>query len=112
MRLTIDTGRSRAEGDGWIDLGSDEVFLRLVPRPKVPQFFSLATPVEVRGTLDDYRIRVRPTDVLGTAVQWVTSLVTVPFQRAFGTRIPEDGNDVCADPWRLREHVEPRPHPG
>jgi len=100
VRLTIDTGRSRTEGDGWIDLGADEVFLRLTPRPKVPQFFSLATPVEVRGTLDDYGIRLRPAGVLGTAVQWVTSLVTVPFQRAFGTRIPEDGHDVCENPGR------------
>jgi len=100
VRLVIDTVNTRTEGGGRADFATDEIYLRFVPRPKVPQFFSLATPVEVRGTLDDYGIRLRPADVLGTAVQWVTSLVTVPFQRAFGTRIPEDGHDVCENPGR------------
>jgi hypothetical protein len=100
LRLVIDTANSRTQGSGTAYFATSEIGLRFVPRPKVPQFFSLATPVELSGTFDDYRIRVRPTDVLGTIGQWVTSLVTVPFQRMFGARIPADGHDVCANPGR------------
>jgi hypothetical protein len=100
LRLLVDTANSRTQGSGTADFATSEIRLRFVPRPKVPQFFSLATPVELSGTFDDYRIRVRPTDVLGTLGQWVTSLVTVPFQRMFGARIPADGHDVCANPGR------------
>jgi hypothetical protein len=71
-----------------------------VPRPKVPQFFSLATPIEVSGTFEDYRFSVRRSDAFGTAARWVASPVVVPIQRLVGERIPADGRDVCANPGR------------
>ena len=100
VRLVIDTINTRTEGSGRADLGTSEVRLRFVPRAKVPQFFSLATPVEVGGTFDDYRFGVRPVDALGTAARWVTSPVVVPIQRLVGERVPADGRDVCANPGR------------
>jgi AsmA family protein len=99
-RLVIDTVNTRTEGSGTADFATSEVNLRFVPRSKVPQFFSLATPVEASGTFDDYRFGVRPADALGTAARWVASPVVVPIQRLVGERIPADGRDVCANPAR------------
>ncbi|MGH8682354.1 MAG: AsmA family protein [Burkholderiales bacterium] len=98
VRLAIDTVNSRTEGGGRADFGSGEVHLRLVPRPKVAQFFSFATPIEVSGTLEDYRIRMLPTDTVGTAMRWASSPALVPLQRFVRDRVPGDGRDVCGNP--------------
>ena len=95
-----DTASTRTEGSGTAEFATSEVSLRFVPRPKVPQFFSLATPVEVSGTFDDFRFGVRPADAFGTAARWVASPVVVPIQRLVGERVPGDGRDVCANPGR------------
>jgi hypothetical protein len=100
VRLVIDTVNTRTEGSGRADFATDEVHLRFVPRSKVPQFFSLATPIEVSGTFDDYRFGVRTADWFGTAARWVASPVVVPIQRLTGERIPADGRDVCVNPGR------------
>ena len=100
VRLVIDTVNTRTEGGGRADFATDEIHLRFVPRSKVPQFFSLATPIEVSGTFNDYRFGVRPADAFGTAARWVASPVVVPFQRLVGERVPRDGSDVCANPGR------------
>ena len=96
-RLVIDTVSTRTEGSGTAAFATSEVSLRFVPRPKVPQFFSLATPVEVSGTFEDFRFAVRPADAFGTAARWVASPVVVPIQRLVGERVPGDGRDVCAN---------------
>lgn len=95
-RLLIDTTATRVAGAGKVDLGTNGVEIRLVPRPKVPQFFALATPIEVTGTLEDFGVRVRPFDVFETVVRWAGSLVTVPIQRLTTRPPPEDGSDACA----------------
>ena len=100
QRLVIDTVNTRTEGSGTADFATSEVNLRFVPRPKVPQFFSLATPVEASGTFEDYQFSIRRADALGTAARWVASPVVVPIQRLVGQRIPADGGDVCVDPGR------------
>ena len=107
-RLVIDTASTRTEGSGTAEFATSEVSLRFVPRPKVPQFFSLATPVEVSGTFDDFRFGVRPADAFGTAARWVASPVVVPIQRLVGERVPGDGRDVCANPGAVDRHVAPR----
>ncbi len=99
-RLVIDTTATRIAGHVDADFASERMELRFVPRHKAPRLVSFATPVEVRGTFDNYRFTLRPTDFLGTAWQWVTSLVTVPMSWFGAGRIPADGHDVCANPGR------------
>ncbi len=100
QELVIDTTSNRVAGHASADFASGRIDLLFVPRHKTPRLFSLATPVEVRGTFDNYRISLRPADFLGTAWQWVTSLVTVPMSWFGAERIPADGHDVCANPGR------------
>jgi hypothetical protein len=99
-RLLIDTLNTRTEGTGTLDFATGEFRLRFAPRPKVPQFFSLATPVQVGGTFEDFRFSIRPGDVLGTAARWVASPIVAPLQRLAGERVPTDGRDVCVTSTR------------
>jgi hypothetical protein len=70
------------------------------PRAKRAQFFSLQTPVDVRGTLEDFKVGVRGEDVAATVIRFFTSVIVVPFQQFRQSRAPQDGQDVCADPLR------------
>jgi hypothetical protein len=101
-RLLIDTTHTRAVGSMVANLPGDSLDARLVPQPKVPQFFALATPVEATGTLRDFRVRVRPADVLGTVARWAGSLVTVPIRKLSETPPPADGSDVCGPGLRAQ----------
>jgi hypothetical protein len=96
----IDTTATRVAGHANADFASERFELRFVPRHKVPRLFSFATPVEVRGTFDNYRFTLSPPDFLRTAWQWVTSLVAVPMSWFGSGRLPADGHDVCANPRR------------
>lgn len=51
--LLLDTERMTVTGEGAIDLASERIKLQLKPKPKDPSLLSLATPVNVGGTLAD-----------------------------------------------------------
>ncbi|MEX0959631.1 MAG: AsmA family protein [Burkholderiales bacterium] len=96
--IILDTTRMRVTGHGTADFDQERMRLRLRPRAKTAQFLSLATPIEVAGPFDSFRIRVSPGDILETVGRIATSVIWVPLQKLFGKRIPRDGADVCASP--------------
>ncbi|WP_136809014.1 AsmA family protein [Desulfosediminicola flagellatus] len=92
----IDTSKIRICGDGEVDFKNNRVDITVSPTPKRPEFFNLATPVEIHGTLDDIKFGVGGvTSVIGTAVKFIASPVTTPIKRLVKTNIPEDGSDAC-----------------
>lgn len=93
--ILIDTSRMRVTGKGAVDFDSGKINFYVQPRAKSPQFLSLAIPIEVSGTLDDFSVGVRAGDVVGTVGQFVTSVVWVPLKMLFGSEPPVDGRDVC-----------------
>jgi hypothetical protein len=94
--ILIDTSRMRVTGKGAVDFVSGKINFYVKPRAKTPQFLSLAIPIEVSGTLDDFSVGVRAKDVVETVGQFVTSVVWVPLKMLFGKEPPVDGRDVCA----------------
>jgi hypothetical protein len=96
--ILLDTSRMRVNGEGRVDFTSEALAFRLVPRPKTPQFFSLAVPVGVSGTITDFKIGVAGSDVLDTAGRLLTSIFVVPVQKLTQPSLPRDGDDVCANP--------------
>ena len=96
--ILLDTSRMRVKGEGRVDFTSEVLAFRLVPRPKIPQFFSLATPVGVDGTITHFKIGVASSDVLDTVGRVLTSIFVVPWQKLTQPNLPRDGADVCADP--------------
>lgn len=53
--LMVDSERVTVAGEGTVDLAAQTVDMRLVPRPKDPSLFSLATPILLTGPLADPR---------------------------------------------------------
>jgi len=93
--IVIDTTRMRVAGKGGVDFNKQEIDLYVKPIAKTPQFLSLAIPIQVSGTFDDFSVGVRTVDVVGTVGQLATSVIWVPLQMMFGKEIPADGHDVC-----------------
>ncbi|MFC1825574.1 AsmA family protein [Thermodesulfobacteriota bacterium] len=105
----IDTTKIRICGKGQVDFKKESLTLKMAPTPKRPEFFSLATPVEVNGKFADFKIGIQSGGLIGTAINFITSPVTVPLRRLAGDELPEDGNDVCNMPIGPKERSAKRP---
>ncbi len=92
----IDTGKIRICGSGQVDFSTKRINLTISPTPKKPEFFSLATPLRVRGSFSDIQFGVKKGGMAGTAVKFITSPLHVPLRRAISEKIPGDGSDACA----------------
>lgn len=95
--IVIDTSKIRVRGAANVDFKKQTVYLNLKPTPKRPQFISLATPVEVRGTFSDFGVRAAPGSLIGTVIRVLTAHIVVPVQWIILNKLPEDGSDVCRD---------------
>jgi len=97
-RMVIDTTRMRVKGDARVDFIKEDVYLYLKSSGKRPEFFSLATPIEVKGKITDFKIDVAPGGLIGTSIRFITSPLHVPLRRLFGEDLPPEGSDVCESP--------------
>jgi len=91
----IDTSKIRICGTGTVDFSKNVVNLVISPVPKKAQFFSLATPIAIKGALGSLDIGIKSGGIFGTAVRFVASPLAVPVQRLFTEPIPENGSDAC-----------------
>ena len=111
-QLAVDTSRIRICGEGEISFVDESFDLVVAPKAKRPEFFSLATPLAVKGEFDDFRIGMK-TGVLTlgtTATKFAISPITTPLKRLFREDLPEDGADMCALPIGPRDQpLEPLP---
>lgn len=94
-RLLVDSTRLRARGRARVDLRDGSLSVWMQPTPKQPQFFSLQTPVEVTGRIDDFRVGLPSGSIPATVARFVGSLVTTPIEWLLRDRLPADGADVC-----------------
>lgn len=93
--FVIDISRIRICGEGKVDLNEETIDLIIAPTPKKPAFFSLATPLAVKGTFADFKMGIRAGGLIGTTIQFITSPFVVPLARILSKGLPEDGKDVC-----------------
>jgi uncharacterized protein involved in outer membrane biogenesis len=93
--ILLDTSRMRVIGKGKADFVDENFDLRMSPQAKTAQFLSLATPIQVSGPFNDFKIGVSPGDIIGTVGRLVTSILWVPLQKLLGKKVPTDGSDVC-----------------
>jgi hypothetical protein len=99
-QILMDTSRMRVTGVGNVDFATEVLAFRLVPKAKIPQFFSLATPVQVSGTITDFKIGVASSDGVETVGRLLTSIFVVPIQKLTQHSLPRDGADVCTNAMR------------
>jgi AsmA family protein len=93
--ILLDTSRMRVTGKGKANFTEENFDLHMRPQTKTAQFLSLATPIQVSGSFNNFKIGVSPGDIIGTVGRLVTSIFWVPLQKIAGKKIPADGRDVC-----------------
>ncbi len=101
-----DTSRIQVKGSINVDFARRWIEARLQPVPKRPQFYSLATPVQVRGRLDDLEVGVAKGGLIGTMIRILTSYVAVPVQWAVRQKVPVNGTSQCIQIYNQRELQE------
>jgi uncharacterized protein involved in outer membrane biogenesis len=94
--IFVDTTKMQVAGKAKADFKTEKVYLAMKPKAKKPEFFSLATPIQVKGTFTNYKVGVQPGGLVGTALRFITSPVIVPIQRVFTERAPADGKAACS----------------
>jgi uncharacterized protein involved in outer membrane biogenesis len=94
--FVIDTTRMRICGKGGVDFNTRKLKLEVAPAPKKPEFFSLATPINVQGDFSDFGLGIAPGGLLGTGIKFAISPIQVTLQTLFDKPIPADGSDLWA----------------
>jgi uncharacterized protein involved in outer membrane biogenesis len=94
--FVLDTSNMRVNGKGLINFRTNEIDFVLNPKPKSAQFFSLATPVAVTGSILHPDIGVTTAGIIGTLFRQPLSILTVPLQWLFTDNLDRDGGKVCA----------------
>ncbi len=95
--LVLDATRSRVLMRGYLDLPNNYLELRLKPRPKKPSLISLATPVKIRGPLNDPSIGFATSGIVVTAFR-LSLWVYTAWMDLLRKPLPKDGRDICLDP--------------
>ena len=95
----MDTTQMSVAGKVDIDFKSQEIDILMAPKAKRPEFYSLATPVKVQGSFDDFGMGVSKIRAARSAISFITSPVHVPIRRVFRKEIPADGQDACELAW-------------
>ena len=93
--ILVDSSKMSPVGTAEVDFRTQRVEVELEPSAKKPEFFSLATPIRVSGTIPDFEVGVKTEDLIGSVIQFTTGIVHVPIRRIFGTRVPADGVETC-----------------
>ncbi len=109
--IFMDTTHMSVEGQANIDFKTRQLKLHATPKAKRPEFFSLATPVKVSGTFEDFGIGINKIRLTATAASFITSPIHVPLRRLFSGEIPADGAEACRAAWNNR-NIEPEATPG
>jgi uncharacterized protein involved in outer membrane biogenesis len=94
--FVIDTTRMRICGKGGVDFNTRKLKLEVAPAPKKPEFFSLATPINVQGDFSDFGLGIAPGGLIGTGIKFAISPIQVTLQTLFDKPIPADGSDLWA----------------
>jgi hypothetical protein len=100
--ILIDTPRMQIAGDAMVDFHEQRIQMSLRPRPKRAEFFSLATPVTVDGSFDDFGLGVKPLALVGTVFR-LSSNAEVPGRYPVRDLPPLDGSAECRE---MLERVE------
>jgi uncharacterized protein involved in outer membrane biogenesis len=103
-KMAVDTTRMRVKGESSANFKTEDIHLFLKPRGKRPEFFSLATPIEVKGKFNDFKFGIAAGGLLGTAARFITSPVHVPLRRIFKEDLPPEGYDLCDEPIIRERH--------
>ncbi len=105
--MYMDTSNMRIAGKADIDFKNRKFKVIMAPKAKRPEFFSLAVPIKVDGTFNDFGFGIGITRLTGAVFSFITSPFHVPIRRVFAKEIPEDGEEACRKAWAITEESTP-----
>ncbi|MGD9021908.1 MAG: AsmA family protein [Lysobacterales bacterium] len=97
--IYLDTSNMRIAGKSDINFKTRELEIKLAPKAKKPEFFSVAIPIQVRGSFDDFGLKIGALPMVGQVISFVTSPFHVPVRRIFTKEAPADGIEACKAAW-------------
>jgi uncharacterized protein involved in outer membrane biogenesis len=96
----MDTTQMSVAGKVDIDFKAEEIDILMAPKAKRPEFFSLATPIKVQGSFDDFGVDVGKIRAARSVISFITSPIHVPIRRVFKKEVPADGREACELAWK------------
>jgi len=93
--LLLDTTGSIVHGRGEVSFPENTIDFRLIPQAKVEKFFSIATPIDIKGSLDNFSIGLTAGGLVGTIVKFYYNIYYVVYRRIAGGGLPADGFETC-----------------
>ena len=93
--FVIDTSKIRICGVGYANFKKERLDLTVAPIAKKGEYFSLATPVKVKGKFDDFELGITGGGLLTTVLSFTTSPLHASLRRIVNDKLPEDGQDIC-----------------
>jgi uncharacterized protein involved in outer membrane biogenesis len=98
--IFADTSEMRIGGKAKVDFRKKTIEIYAAPKAKKPQFFSLATPVGMSGTFNEFGVSLNPIELTATAVSFITSPLHVPVRSLFSEDKEVDGEQACKIAWK------------
>lgn len=93
--FVIDSSKIRICGVGYANFKKELLDLTVAPTAKKGEYFSLATPIGVKGNFDDFKLGITSGGLLTTVVSFTTSPLHASLRRIVNDKLPENGEDVC-----------------
>jgi uncharacterized protein involved in outer membrane biogenesis len=107
--VVLDTSRMRICMNGSVEFKEQTIDLKVRPTAKKPEYFSLATPLDVKGHFSDFELGIQTGGLVGTGLKFISSPLHVPVRRVFKKTLPADGNDICGLPLGPKRPTERAP---
>jgi uncharacterized protein involved in outer membrane biogenesis len=104
--IFMDTTRMSIDGEATIDFNKERITLEASPEAKKPEYFSLAVPVKVSGSFEDWRLKIGAIRTLVAGASFITSPLHVTLKRLFPTGEKKlDGEAACREAWKKSEEL-------
>jgi uncharacterized protein involved in outer membrane biogenesis len=99
--IYMDTSSMRVAGESDINFKTRQLAVTMAPEAKRAEFFSMALPIQVKGTFDDFGLKLSGARTAGQVISFITSPLHVPIRRAVEEDIPADGIEACKAAWAM-----------
>ena len=95
--IFIDTSKIWMRGNLNVDFHKEDVSLVLFPTAKKAKLFGLQAPMRIKGTFSDIGVSIKPLDIVGAYLKFITSPLSAPFKRAFDKHTEKDLSEFCGE---------------
>jgi uncharacterized protein involved in outer membrane biogenesis len=93
--LMMDTSEIRVVGDAVIDFPKETVDIYMLPGSKKPQFISAATPVQLKGSFEDFEPIIKKSDIAYSVIRSGFNIVLLGVPLLFHKTLDSDGSEAC-----------------